>query len=146
MNQLFLVSLGCSLFSRLQKSFTLTVFLSEKLLSFLLYLLFCKYLDFVFRCVCFHICIIQFSRYKSRLPPLPEAFAYSTSKVSHARISYRSLSLTGNAHGNFALQITRFRSFFAQNVLVGLGGLEPPTSRLSGVRSNHLSYKPLQSS
>ena len=25
--------------------------------------------------------------------------------------------------------------------LVDLGGLEPPTSRLSGVRSNHLSYK-----
>ena len=28
-------------------------------------------------------------------------------------------------------------------VLVGLGGLEPPTSRLSGARSNHLSYRPL---
>ena len=27
-------------------------------------------------------------------------------------------------------------------VLVGLSGLEPPTSRLSGVRSNRLSYKP----
>ena len=26
--------------------------------------------------------------------------------------------------------------------LVGRGGLEPPTSRLSGVRSNHLSYRP----
>lgn len=28
------------------------------------------------------------------------------------------------------------------NKLVGPGGLEPPTSRLSGVRSNHLSYGP----
>src|SRR5690606_17988831 len=28
--------------------------------------------------------------------------------------------------------------------LVGLGGLEPPTSPLSGVRSNHLSYRPNQ--
>ena len=30
----------------------------------------------------------------------------------------------------------------AQHRLVGLGGLEPPTSRLSGVRSNLLSYRP----
>ena len=28
---------------------------------------------------------------------------------------------------------------------MGLSGLEPPTSRLSGVRSNQLSYKPLSS-
>ena len=28
-------------------------------------------------------------------------------------------------------------------ILMGLSGLEPPTSRLSGVRSNRLSYKPL---
>ena len=27
--------------------------------------------------------------------------------------------------------------------VVGLSGLEPPTSRLSGVRSNQLSYKPM---
>ena len=29
--------------------------------------------------------------------------------------------------------------------LVGLSGLEPPTSRLSGVRSNRLSYEPIDS-
>ena len=29
--------------------------------------------------------------------------------------------------------------------LVGLDGLEPSTSRLSGARSNHLSYKPFSS-
>ena len=28
--------------------------------------------------------------------------------------------------------------------MVGLAGLEPATSRLSGVRSNHLSYKPIK--
>ena len=27
--------------------------------------------------------------------------------------------------------------------LVGSNGIEPSTSRLSGVRSNHLSYKPM---
>ena len=27
--------------------------------------------------------------------------------------------------------------------MVGLGGLEPPTLPLSGVRSNHLSYRPI---
>ena len=38
----------------------------------------------------------------------------------------------------------RFRSLCAQShsELVGLGGLEPPASPLSGVRSNHLSYRP----
>ena len=30
-------------------------------------------------------------------------------------------------------------------MLVGTSGLEPPTSRLSGVRSNHLSYAPISS-
>ncbi len=29
-----------------------------------------------------------------------------------------------------------------RRMMVGRGGLEPPTSRLSGVRSNHLSYRP----
>ena len=34
------------------------------------------------------------------------------------------------------------RKYATPDSLVGLGRLELPTSRLSGVRSNHLSYKP----
>ena len=37
----------------------------------------------------------------------------------------------------FKVHFSRFPS------LVGSSGLEPPTSRLSGVRSNHLSYEPI---
>jgi hypothetical protein len=38
--------------------------------------------------------------------------------------------------------LSRTLSIAAQLKVVGRGGLEPPTSRLSGVRSNHLSYRP----
>ena len=44
----------------------------------------------------------------------------------------------------YLLSLFSFQSAFATFVaLVGLSGLEPPTSRLSGVRSNRLSYKPM---
>ena len=36
-----------------------------------------------------------------------------------------------------------FASLCPSHSLVGSSGLEPPTSRLSGVRSNHLSYEPI---
>ena len=36
-----------------------------------------------------------------------------------------------------------FLQFKPKEDLVGTSGLEPPTSRLSGVRSNHLSYAPM---
>ena len=32
---------------------------------------------------------------------------------------------------------------FIDDLMVGLGGLEPPTSHLSGARSSHLSYRPV---
>ena len=41
------------------------------------------------------------------------------------------------------LPICQFELAALPSVLVGRGGLEPPTSRLSGVRSNHLSYRPV---
>ena len=42
----------------------------------------------------------------------------------------------------FFIQFSRFRRDLF-DLLVGSSGLEPPTSRLSGVRSNHLSYEPM---
>ena len=44
--------------------------------------------------------------------------------------------------GCLCLGIRFSRYGFAGSPAVGLSGLEPPTSRLSGVRSNRLSYKP----
>ncbi len=55
------------------------------------------------------------------------------------------------SYGPFAksLKESRARSYCHQviillliNEMVGLGGFEPPTSPLSGVRSNQLSYRP----
>ena len=40
------------------------------------------------------------------------------------------------------LSYSPFASSKPKKTEVGLGGLEPPTLRLSGVRSNHLSYRP----
>ena len=41
------------------------------------------------------------------------------------------------------LSYTPIWSHSLKKELVGLSGLEPPTSRLSGVRSNRLSYEPI---
>ena len=46
---------------------------------------------------------------------------------------------TRRKHRTLTMFTSEFRS---DSGLVGLGGLEPPTSPLSGVRSNHLSYRP----
>ena len=40
-------------------------------------------------------------------------------------------------------RITLLREFCQPPGLVGSSGLEPPTSRLSGARSNRLSYEPI---
>ena len=45
-------------------------------------------------------------------------------------------------YGNGCVPYTYRHQNFCSLSLMGLSGLEPPTSRLSGVRSNRLSYKP----
>ena len=42
-----------------------------------------------------------------------------------------------------AKQVLSQLSYGPSKLLVGLGGVEPPTSPLSGVRSNQLSYRPI---
>ena len=42
------------------------------------------------------------------------------------------------------LSYTPIAAFSPAAGILGLSGLEPPTSRLSGVRSNRLSYKPIE--
>ena len=67
-----------------------------------------------------------------RLPPdhslfvsfAPHAFLLHSKALFHRETQLRNLTLSSKV------------------LLVGLSGLEPPTSRLSGVRSNRLSYKP----
>ena len=52
------------------------------------------------------------------------------------------ITLQRTASLDAGIEALRIRSL-QLSLLVGTSGLEPPTSRLSGARSNHLSYAPL---
>ena len=62
-----------------------------------------------------------------------------TADLLRARQALSQLSYNPIVNANLITGIHSVR-----NELVGLSGLEPPTSPLSGVRSNHLSYKPVE--
>ena len=62
-------------------------------------------------------------------------FCYPASGAAILRKSHPEATL-------FRLFTAFFLSCFCDRKLVGLGGFEPPTSPLSGVRSNQLSYRP----
>ena len=51
------------------------------------------------------------------------------------------------SHSQFHISLFNFQGTIhfskPEGLVVGSSGLEPPTSRLSGVRSNHLSYEPM---
>ena len=61
---------------------------------------------------------------------------YSIFKVHIFKCGVRSAEFGVISHSAFRILHSAFK-------VVGLSGLEPPTSRLSGVRSNRLSYKPI---
>ena len=73
-----------------------------------------------------------------RLASLALASRHVEIDISNARY-VTSFKRTGNGHNAVPNQFFRMRQSFR---VVGLGGLKPPTSPLSGVRSNHLSYRP----
>ena len=65
--------------------------------------------------------------------------AYGATTLRVAANYSHALRGTGRLLGLYA-----FATLLRKVALVGLSGLEPPTSRLSGVRSNRLSYRPMQ--
>ena len=67
---------------------------------------------------------------------------HTRSGILHARNAIFSQARRGDAKHSSLCEPSSQRSM--RENLVGLSGLEPPTSPLSGVRSNHLSYKPVE--
>src|SRR5690606_33779424 len=78
---------------------------------------------------------IQVSGTRGPRLSLNDTFGYSSQTLATA--------LVFKEHGPATMPI-RFKSEVCaeSSRVVGLGGLEPPASHLSGVRSNHLSYRP----
>ena len=81
----------------------------------------------------FAVFIVQFSRYKEH-------------KMYNILCSpnWTSFSLLFVRFLFFLLTESIKETFGQLALLVGSSGLEPPTLRLSGVRSNHLSYEPIK--
>ena len=57
---------------------------------------------------------------------------------------FSSLSILKTLKNSVNLSASSTRSLGRALRVVGSSGLEPPTSRLSGARSNHLSYEPIK--
>ena len=74
-------------------------------------------------------------------PVEPETFPHSgMPAILHSLLSKRCQS----SEGSDEQTLQPVLADMIRRRMVGRGGLEPPTSRLSGVRSNHLSYRPIR--
>ena len=69
-------------------------------------------------------------------PPRPP---FQLTQQAHSRSSLDKLTRQAHSTGSLSKHSRELRG---AKKLVGLGGFEPPTSRLSGGRSNQLSYRP----
>ena len=93
--------------------------------------------------------LIAVSRVLLRLPvPRHSPCALCSLTISYVilslwRIAILLVTLKSNHFSSLSLLASFLFVQFSRCILVGLSGLEPPTSRLSGVRSNRLSYKPM---
>ncbi len=67
-----------------------------------------------------------------------------TDDIQLAKLALSQLSYSPGkiAHGHSTMLVRVTASLLLGRKMVGLGGLEPPTSRLSGARSSQLSYRP----
>ena len=94
------------------------------------------------------------------LPEPSKAFSFLSHRILHMPTHFRSAkniffrpiassARSGNLRGDNEIRTRdlllarQALSQLSYTPRVGLSGLEPPTSRLSGVRSNRLSYKPM---
>ena len=113
----------------------------------ILYLTIANLVKYLSSLICSFL-LIYFIRFSMNMPAGPAS--------KQRRVFGVSLCLAGKFFGvpkNFPIGVC-LRNFRSHSPslkpdfvrLVGLDGLEPSTSRLSGARSNHLSYRPFRSS
>ena len=81
---------------------------------------------------------IQFSRFNVYLATLKKWKGIDVDACIHQQLFFIF------SWGIWCLSVTEHRMMRGARSQLGLSGLEPPTSRLSGVRSNRLSYKPVR--
>ena len=62
---------------------------------------------------------------------------------NHRHGDFQSPALPTELSGHFRETYFSFSRNIKFHIMVGISGLEPPASRLSGVRSNQLSYTPM---
>ena len=79
---------------------------------------------------------------KNRTPARGQVRKLVCALSFHGRVKAGGASRDRTDDPLLAKQVLSQLSYGPVMQVVGLGGLEPPTSPLSGVRSNHLSYRP----
>ena len=112
--------------------FSLTVLSSD---SSICQLEFCKNCRFLSRTLSYSNIAVSLFSFQGATCSLN--LSVQSAAPSHATLSRLILRISA-FHASW-----RQKNFFLKEEVVGSNGLEPSTSRLSGARSNHLSYEPI---